>query len=222
MDFLSCVSSACLPVMGCSDLTLQNAADCGGISSSLCLSIAERSANDLLMFASRWMWRISNNGVCCSLQVYDLYKFLFYSRKVLVFLVAFFYFWVQTCVVAALYLTTCEICGKFIWERKSGRGVLELWDNKQHDGSLLFFPVGEDVVAAGFVPACPLLGSAIGAHVLSHNQDRPSSRLWQQPHPAQLRRGRHWRGRGRRPGDVCSWVRKGGGRLCKTILLLKV
>lgn len=72
MDFLSCISSACLPVMGCSDLSLQNAADCGGIYSSLCPSIAESSANDLLMFASGWIWRIINKGMCCSSQVYDL------------------------------------------------------------------------------------------------------------------------------------------------------
>lgn len=79
MDFLSCISSACLPVIGCSDLTLQNAADCSGISSSLCLSIAESSANDLLMFAWRWICRISNKGMCCSLQVYDL-QFYFDSH----------------------------------------------------------------------------------------------------------------------------------------------
>lgn len=79
MDFLSCNSSARLPVMGCSDLTLQNAADCGGISSSLCLSIGGSSANDPLLFAARWIWRISNKGMCCSLRVYDL-QFLFNSR----------------------------------------------------------------------------------------------------------------------------------------------
>lgn len=54
----------------------------------------------------------------------------------------------------------------------------------QHDGRLpqsqllisgVFFFLGEDVVVAGFAPACTLLGSAIGAHVLSYNQDRPSS-----------------------------------------------
>lgn len=72
MDFLSFISSACRPVMGCSDLTPQNAADCGGISSSLCLSIAESSANDLLMFAARWIGGVSNKGMCCSFQVYDL------------------------------------------------------------------------------------------------------------------------------------------------------
>lgn len=38
------------------------------------------------------------------------------------------------------------------------------------------FPLGEDAVVAGLVPASSLLGSAIGAHVLSHNQDRTSSR----------------------------------------------
>lgn len=42
---------------------------------------------------------------------------------------------------------------------------------------VFFSPLGEDVVVAGFVPASYLLGSAIGAHVLSYNQDRPSSRL---------------------------------------------
>lgn len=72
MDFLSGISSDCLPVMGCSDPTLENAADCGDISSSLCLRIAESSANDLLMFALGWILRFSNMGMCCSLQVYDL------------------------------------------------------------------------------------------------------------------------------------------------------
>lgn len=46
MDFLSCNSSACLQVIGCSDLTLQIAAYCSGISSSLCLSRAKNSADD--------------------------------------------------------------------------------------------------------------------------------------------------------------------------------
>ncbi len=48
--------------------------------------------------------------------------------------------------------------------------------DKQDDGSLpqMFFPLGEDVVA-GFAPARPLLGTAIRAHVLGCNQDRPTS-----------------------------------------------
>lgn len=73
----------------------------------------------------------------------------------------------------------------------------------------VFLPSGEDVVVAGPVPASHLLGSAIGAHVCRYNQERPSTRLRQQPHPAQLRRGRHRCRRRRGPGDVCSRVRKG-------------
>lgn len=61
---------------------------------------------------------------------------------------------------------------------------------------------------AAFVPASRLLGSAVRARFLRYNQERPSSRLREQPHPAQLWRGRHRRGWRRGLGDVRRWVRK--------------
>lgn len=64
MDFLSCKSRVCLHVMGCWDLTLQIAAYCGGISSSVCLRIVGHSASDLPVSASQWICRISNKGGC--------------------------------------------------------------------------------------------------------------------------------------------------------------
>lgn len=76
MDFLSFKFPACLHVMGCWDLTLQIAAYCSGISSSLCLSIAGHSANDLLTFASQWIRRIGNKGMCCSFHVYDTFNLM--------------------------------------------------------------------------------------------------------------------------------------------------
>ncbi|XP_035462630.1 cartilage acidic protein 1 isoform X2 [Scophthalmus maximus] len=71
MDLLSCNSSTCLHVIGGSDIILHNAADCGGRSSSLRLGVAENSAQFFfpLMSASLWIWRSSNSGRSCTLQV---------------------------------------------------------------------------------------------------------------------------------------------------------
>lgn len=62
MDFLSFIFSACLSVMGCCDLTPQNAADFGGISTSLYLSTAENYMHNLL----------PQNGFFLSSQVSDV------------------------------------------------------------------------------------------------------------------------------------------------------
>lgn len=52
-------------------------------------------------------------------------------------------------------------------------------DDKPSAGVLLdvFLPPGDHVAVAGPVPAAHLLGSALGAHVRHHNQERPSARL---------------------------------------------
>lgn len=71
-----------------------------------------------------------------------------------------------------------------------------------------FPPPGEHVGVAALVPAPRLLGSAVGARLLSYNQERPSARPRKQPHAAQLWGGRHRRGWRRGPGDVCCRVRK--------------
>ena len=63
------------------------------------------------------------------------------------------------------------------------------------------------VVAVGRAAAAPLAGPALSAHVLVRDPERAASGQRQQPHAAQLRRGRHRRGRGRRSGDICGWVR---------------
>lgn len=178
MDFLPCKFPACLHVMCCWDLTLQIAAYCSGISSSLCLSIAGRSANDPLTFASQWIQRISNKGTCCSFQESGT-----------------FVWWTLAWTTWTKAFIVCGLAGlKVSWYYNMYSGV--------------FFSLGEDAVA-GLVPACLLYSSAIRAHVLSYNQDCPSSGLRQQPHPAQLRCGRHGCRWWRRPGGVCSWVRRG-------------
>lgn len=71
----------------------------------------------------------------------------------------------------------------------------------------VFLSSGEDVVG-GSAPACVLLGAEVRAHVLGCHQGRPAPGLRQQPDAAQLRHGCDRRGRRRRPGGVCSWVRK--------------